>query len=174
MYKPSVRTSANLGRMTDAQIRAEYTKQSKVANKRISAIKKSGYYSPAIHNLEKDGLTRFGLKNQNLTDTKSIKTAYRQMMDFLNSTTSNRTGIKETLDKMIKNFNMKFDGDYVAFSQKAKDVFDLYEDIEELSKNGGLGYLDKYNAVHDIDSMIEDGTITDDMSPMRFTNCLKR
>lgn len=173
MFKPSVRQSANLGRMTDAQIRAEYTRQSKVANKRISAIEKAGYYSPSVHNLNKNGVTRFGLKNQGLKDTKAIRSAYRDLMDFLNSTTSNRTGIKTTIDKMVKNFNMKFDGNYIKFSQKSKDVFDMYEDIQQLAKNNGLGYMDKYDTVHDLDTLYEEGVINEDMSPNEVYDLLK-
>lgn len=173
MYKPSVRQSANMGRMTDAQIRAEYTKQSKVANKRISAIEKAGYYSPSVHNLNKNGVARFGIKNQGLKDSKAIRSAYRDLMDFLNSTTSNRTGIKDTIDKMVKNFNMKFDGDYAKFSQKSKDVFDMYEDIQKLSKNNGLGYMDKYDVVHDLDTLYEEGVINEDMSPNDVYKLLK-
>ena len=159
MYKPSVRTPKNLGRMTSEQLRAEYTAQSKVANKRISALQKSGLYSPTLKNLNENGIERFGIKNQGLITDADIKKAYRELMDFMNSTTSTRTGVKQTIDKMVKNFNMKFDGNYVEFSRKSQKVFDLYEDLRELSKKGVLKESDKYDIVHDLDTLMESGEI---------------
>lgn len=159
MFKPSVRTPKNMGRMTSSELRAEYTKQSKVANKRIASIEKAGYYSPSVKNLYDDGIKRFGIKNQNLMSDTDIKKAYRRLMDFMNSTTSSKTGIRTTLMKMSQNFNMKFDGNYVEFSQKSQRVFDLYEDLNELSKKGELKETDKYNLVHDLDSLYESGEL---------------
>ena len=174
MFKPSVRTSVNMGRMTSAQIRAEYTKQSKVANKRLNAIQKAGLYSPAVNNLNQHGITRFGIKNQGLVTDADIKKAYRELMDFMNSATSSRTGIKETLDKMSKNFNMKFNGNYVEFSNKSKKLFDLYEDLREMSKKGELQTSDKYDIVHDLDTLYEAGIINDDTPPAELTEILNK
>lgn len=174
MFKPSVRTSVNMGRMTSAQIRAEYTKQSKVANKRLNAIQKAGLYSPAVNNLNQHGITRFGIKNQGLVTDADIKKAYRELMDFMNSATSSRTGIKETLDKMSKNFNMKFNGNYVEFSNKSKKLFDLYEDLREMSKKGELQTSDKYDIVHDLDTLYEAGIINDDTTPAELTEILNK
>ena len=159
MYKPSVRTPKNLGRMTSEQLRAEYTAQSEVANKRIRALQKSGLYSPTLKNLNENGIERFGIKNQGLVTDADIKKAYRELMGFMNSTTSTRTGVKQTIDKMVQNFNMKFDGNYVEFSRKSQKVFDLYEDLRELSKKGVLKESDKYDIVHDLDTLTESGEI---------------
>lgn len=159
MFKPSDRKPANMGRMTPAQMRAEYTRQAKVANKRINAINKSGLYSPAVAHLGDRGITRFGLKNQGLTTDKEIQSAYRELMDFLQSTTSSRTGIKTTADKMIQNFNMTFNGDYVEFSQKSKKIFDLYEDLRELSNQGFVSESDKYNIIEDLNTLYDQGVI---------------
>lgn len=161
MYKPSVRVSVNMGRMTPAQMRAEYTKQAKVANKRINAINKAGLYSPAIENLSKHGIDRFGLKNQGLVTDAEIKQAYKELMGFLNSSTSSRTGIRETSDKMIQNFGLSFNGNYAEFSQKARAIFDLYEELAELSRQGVIKTGDKYDVVNDLGTLYDAGIIDD-------------
>ena len=108
---------------------------------------------------DKKGIKRFGIKNQNLMTDADIKKAYRRLMDFMNSTTSSRSGIRSTLMKMSQNFGMKFDGNYIEFSQKSKRVFDLYEDLKEMSKKGELNESDKYDLVHDLDSLYESGEL---------------
>lgn len=159
MYKPTVRQAKNLGRMTESEMRQEYARQAKTANKRIKAIQKAGLYSPAIKEIGKLGITRFGVQNQGLKTPKEIQRAYRDLMNFLNSTTSTKTGIKTTVDKMVQNFNMKFNGDYVAFSKKSKKIFDLYEDLAELSRKGELQTSDKYDIVSDLDTLYNAGEI---------------
>lgn len=159
MFKPSVRTPKNMGRMSSSDLRKEYTRQSKVANKRIANIEKAGYYSPAVKTLNDEGIKRFGIKNQNLLTDADVKKAYRRLMDFMNSTTSSRSGIRNTLMKMSQNFGMKFNGDYIEFSQKSKRVFDLYEDLKEMSKKGELNESDKYDLVHDLDTLYESGEL---------------
>ena len=159
MFKPSVRTPKNMGRMSSSDLRKEYTAQAKVANKRIAHIEKAGYYSPAVKTLNDEGIRRFGIKNQNLMTDADVKKAYRRLMDFMNSTTSSRSGIRSTLMKMSQNFGMKFDGNYIEFSQKSKRVFDLYEDLKEMSKKGELNESDKYDLVHDLDTLYESGEL---------------
>lgn len=159
MFKASVRTPKNMGRMSSSDLRKEYTKQSKVANKRIAHIEKAGYYSPAVKTLNDEGIKRFGIKNQNLMTDADVKKAYRRLMDFMNSTTSSRSGIRNTLMKMSQNFGMKFDGNYAEFSRKSQRVFDLYEDLKEMSKKGELQESDKYDLVHDLDSLYETGEL---------------
>ena len=156
---PSVRTSVNMRNMCSAEIRAEYTRQSKVANKRINAIRKSGLYSPSIANMERNGLTKFGIKNEGLTSDADIKRAYRRLMDFLDSSTSTRTGIHETLRTMRQNFNITYNGSDIEFSQRAKDIFDLYEDLRELARHGELQTTDKYDLVSDLNELYDAGLI---------------
>ena len=145
--------------MSSSDLRKEYTAQAKVANKRIASIEKAGYYSPAVKTLNDEGIKRFGIKNQNLMTDADVKKAYRRLMDFMNSTTSSRSGIRSTLMKMSQNFGMKFDGNYIEFSQKSKRVFDLYEDLKEMSKKGELNESDKYDLVHDLDTLYESGEL---------------
>ena len=164
MFKPSERQSKNLGRMSSSDLRKEYTRQAKVANKRIMAIEKAGLYSPAIANLNDKDIYRFGIKNQGLVTDEDVKKAYRGLMDFLNSTTSSRTGIKQTADKMIKNFNLTFNGNYADFTQKSRKIFDLYEDLRELNKKGVLKESDKYDLISDLNTLYEDGQIDENTS----------
>lgn len=164
MFAPTIRTPKNLGRMTPDEIRREYTKQAKTANKRIKAIHNAGLYSPAVEGLTDKGITYFGLKNQNLTTDAEIRDAYRTMMNFLGSTTSTRTGVKATLDKIVKNFDIDFDGDYAQLSQKATKIFDLYEDLREMTKKGLLKGGDKYDIINDLSTLYDDGFIDQDTS----------
>ena len=145
--------------MSSSDLRREYTRQAKVANKRIANIEKAGYYSPAVKTLNDEGIKRFGIKNQKLMTDADVKKAYRRLMDFMNSTTSSRSGIRNTLMKMSQNFGMKFDGNYIKFSQKSKRVFDLFEDLKEMSKKGELNESDKYDLVHDLDALYESGEL---------------
>ena len=164
MFAPTIRTPKNLGRMKPDEIRREYTKQAKAANKRIKAIERAGLYSPAVSGLADKGITYFGLKNENLTTDAEIREAYRTLMNFLGSTTSTRTGVKATLDKIVKNFDIDFDGDYAQLSQKATKIFDLYEDLREMAKQGHLKSGDKYDIINDLSTLYDEGLIDKDTS----------
>ena len=162
MFKPSKVEHPNTGRMTDSQLRKEYTRLSKMANKRINAVQKAGYYSPAVEHLSERGISRFGLKNQGLTTSSDIKRAMRDLTDFLNSTTSTRTGIRSVSDDITKNFGIVNNGNYAEFTQKTRKIFDLYEDLKELQQKGELQSGDKYDMVNDLGTLYDAGIIDND------------
>lgn len=159
MFKPSKIVHPNTGRMTDAQLRTEYTRLSKVANKRINAINKAGYYSPAVARLNDRGISKFGLKNQGLTSTSDIKKAMRELTNFLNADTSTRTGIRSVSDQITNNFGITNNGNYAEFTKKTRKIFDLYEDLHELQQHGDLKSGDKYDMVNDLGTLYDAGLI---------------
>ncbi len=163
-FQPSTRQRANLGLMTPKQARAEYTKQARVANKRIDSIKKAGLTSYALTNLEKKGIERFGLKNQNLQSEKEIRTAYKELMKFLDSQTSTKTGIKDTADAIARNFGLEIEnGDYAAFQKKYGKIFDLYDELMEMGRQGFVPTdSNKYEIVSELSDLYDAGIITED------------
>lgn len=174
MFKPTKYDNKNLGRMSDSDMRKEYTRMSKIANKRIKAIEGRGYYSPSVANLRKAGITNFGLKNQGLTSNADIRKAYRGLMDFLNSTTSTRTGIMSTADAIVKNFGVTFNGNYAEFTQKTRKLFNLYEDLRVMEQKGEIKIGDKYETVADLGSLYDDGIIDADTSPTEVKAILEQ
>lgn len=163
-FTPSTRQRADLGRMTPKQARAEYTKQARVANKRIDSIKKAGLTSYALTNLEKKGIERFGLKNQNLQTDKEIRTAYKELMKFLESQTSTKTGIKDNADAIARNFGLEIEnGDYVSFQKKYGKIFDLYDELMEMGRQGFVPTeSNKYEIISELSDLYDAGIITED------------
>lgn len=163
-FQPTQRQRANLRKMPLKDAKAEYTKQARVANKRIDSIKKAGLTSYAITNLEKKGIERFGLKNQNLQTDKEIRNAYKELMKFLESQTSTKTGIKDNADAIARNFGLEIEnGDYVQFQKKFGKIFDLYDELMEMDRQGiAPTESNKYELVSEMSDLYDAGIITED------------
>ena len=172
MKKPTERRMMNYNSMTLTELKAEYTRQSKVANKRIAAIGKADLYSYAYAMQQDKGIVRFGLKNQNLTTKGEIVDAYKNLITFLNSTTSSKTGIKTTIDKMVTNFHLNFDGNYKTFSLKAKKIFGLWDDYRVMKEHGYITDSTKYEVIEDLGTLFDSGLINENTTIQELENWL--
>ena len=152
----------NFYKLSEQDMRKEYTKLSKIANKRISAIEKAGMYSYSIESQKENGITKFGVKNEQITNLKDLKKAYKNIVEFLNTDSSSKTGIKKLVSDLSRNFNIPFDGNYAEFTQKSKKIFDLYKDFKEFAKKGNLKDYDRYDVIEDLSILQETGFITEE------------
>lgn len=130
---------------TDKELKSEYTRLSKIANKRIAKMEKGGYVSPLIERYKNQGTTRFGLKNENITDLKTLKSKYRSLLNFLNANTSTMQGFKANIDTIARNFKLTIpNGDYAKASRQYAEMFKALDDLMALSEKGLIKNNNRY------------------------------
>lgn len=174
-FKPSgFRRPKNAKKLSESELRSEYRKLSKLANARMDSIKKSGLYSPSVNRLMADGITRFGVKNQGIMDHDSLIRNYYRIHEFINGVTSTKTGIMQTLNSIVGNFNISFNGDYLELSQRTKILFDKYEDLLELERQGVITNQSKYDMISDLDALYQAGLLTSETDVSSIVDTLNR
>lgn len=170
-YKSKTYESKRIGHMTEKDARNEYTRLAKIANKRISGLEKAGIKSPALDSLNKKGIGKFGLKNQGINTRSDLNKSYRELVNFLNAKTSSKSGMRETADQIARNFNIPMgDMSLQEYTEKTAKLFALYEELNELSKQGLLASQDKYRLMNDLNELWESGLIDGETNATELTD----
>lgn len=155
-------------------LKKEFAQLSKKANARITSLKKGRYRSPAVEKLRSEGVKKFGVKAQKLETEADYRRAIRQAKNFLNAETSTRKGLKKVTKEMMRNFGIEKKGGegLSTVTRKARKLFDLYDDLKELSNKGELTTADKYELMELMSQMWEEGLITHDTPASEIVNTL--
>lgn len=147
-------------------LKKEFAKLSKQANARITSLKKGRYRSPAVEKLKSEGVRKFGVKAQKLQTEADYKRAIRQARNFLNAETSTRKGVKKVTKEMMRNFGITKKGgqSLSEVTRKSRKLFDLYDDLKEMSNKGELQSGDKYDLIEMMSQLYDEGIINTNTS----------
>ena len=142
-------------------LKKEFEQLSKKANARIRSLKKGRYRSPAVEKLRSEGVKKFGVKAQKLQTEADYKKAIRQAKNFLNAETSTRKGLRKVTKEMMRNFGITKKGGQPLseITRKSRKLFDLYDDLKEMSNKGELQSSDKYDLMELMSQMWDEGLI---------------
>lgn len=112
------------------QFRAEARRLVSMANKRIRRLQQKGYDTPALRELEKDGIATFSVKGKSFNEVQS---EYYKMKKFLDNSTSTIKGANEMLKTMADNIGFKYKK-ISEIQTYAKQFFDLAARIKDYLK----------------------------------------
>lgn len=129
------------------KLSSRLTKKISKANKRYRRLKEAGWKTPAI---EAMGDKKF--HNGRSMTYREMQKEERRVDNFLRAKTSSKTGVRKTVNRMLKNTGLdkKFKTKDIAKSQKLLNkYFKVYKKLQEYDRVKGVArsYQSSFNAV---------------------------
>lgn len=128
-------TPIKMGNMTEAQLKAEYSRMRSVANKRLQRLESAGIGKRALSGY------RFPTIAQIQSSSKStVSSELASVSRWLNDYRSTLTGERQFLSEFREMMNSKNYGSLVSTPEDVYNVVDLLDDLRERYSNDLLRY----------------------------------
>ena len=129
------------------KLSSQLTKKISKANKRYKRLKESGWNTPAI-----DAMGDKKFHNGRNMSYREMQKEERRVDNFLKAKTSSKTGVRKTVNKMMKNTGMDKKvktKDLVKNTKTMNKYFKVYKKMQEYDRVKGVGrsYQSSFNSI---------------------------